>query len=183
MPYTDLSVDLETLGTEPGCVITQIGLCAFNSRDVGASVKSAYLIRVDPQSCLDLGMHVSWSTISWWLRQEEAARMFMAEAGGAPLSVALSHAGNFMAEHFDLKEFKIWGHGATFDVSLLNEAYRLCKLPVPWAFRNVRDTRTLIDLRPCDGAWRKVEGTAHNAADDALAQAEWVQRCIARIEK
>jgi hypothetical protein len=31
MRYTNISFDLETLGVDPGCVITQIGACAFHA--------------------------------------------------------------------------------------------------------------------------------------------------------
>lgn len=181
--FTDLSVDLETLGTEPGAVITQIGLCAFNTRpqSSGDATTVATLIHVDPQSCMDKGMHVSWSTLSWWLQQADKPRELMAISKGYNLVPALFKVNNFIAENMH-ERFRPWGNGATFDVTLLNEAYRVCRLPVPWQFRDIRDMRTLYDLAPCRHIERSVPMVEHNAMDDATAQAEFIRKCISKIE-
>ena len=182
--YTDLSIDLETLGTEPGAVITQIGLTAFYARPQsgGEASMSSTLIHVDPQSCIDKGLHVSWSTISWWLQQADGPRLLMAGSKGQHIALALPKVNNFIAEHMT-ERFKVWGNGATFDVTLLNEAYRACSIPVPWQFRDIRDMRTLYDLAPCQSVERSVPKMEHNAMDDASAQAEFIRACVSKIER
>jgi hypothetical protein len=182
--FTDLSVDLETLGTEPGAVITQIGLGAFNTRPILTTHDKTGLeiagqrIDVDPQSCLAVGMHVAWATISWWLQQEDEARESMARSHGHNIAVALHEVNNFIKNQM-ADDFKIWGNGATFDVTLLNEAYRKCYFPVPWKFRNIRDMRTLVAVTPGDKIMWGVAKVAHDAMADAVAQAETIRSCFA----
>ena len=177
--FTDLSLDLETLGTEPGAVITQIGLAAFNSRpqsDADYEI-APQLIHVDPQSCLDLGMHVSWATIAWWLIQDEAPRQGMALSKGLPLYDALASVSEWCALNL-ADGFKVWGNGATFDVTLLDEAYRKINRKPLWQFRNVRDMRTLVAATPEDKIKWGVPRVAHDAMCDAIAQAETIRSCF-----
>ena len=173
--YTDLSIDLETLGTHPDAVITQIGLCPFNADtgETGLPIKLA----VDPQSCLDLGMTVTWPTISWWMQQNDKARLGMAQQAGVTLSGALRATSAYITTQMN-PGFCPWGFGATFDVSLMENAYRRCKMEVPWGFREVRDLRTLSKLRPCTYVARPVPEVEHDAGYDALAQAHYVIECM-----
>lgn len=183
MPFSDVSIDLETLGVRPGSVITQIGLCAFNRRTGGTT--SSTKIVVDPQSMIDAGFFIDWSTVSWWLKQNEAARVAMADQIGKPISGALYAVGDWFVEHFgcDKKTYCVWGHGSGFDCTQLEIAFQKLGLPVPWDFRQVRDLRTLIDLEPASAVARPVPRVEHDAMDDAIAQAEWIQRLTYQIEK
>lgn len=182
--FTDLSIDLETLGTEPGAVITQIGLCAFHSRPVLHERDKSDLevvgqrLDIDPQSCMDAGMHVSWSTISWWLTQEAEAREGMARQTGTDFRNALNWVDQFVKITM-AHRFKPWGNGATFDISLLNEMYRIDNRKVPWEFRDVRDMRTLVAVTPDDKIMWGVAKVAHDAMFDAVAQAETIRSCFA----
>lgn len=184
--FSDLMIDLETLGTAPGSVITQIGLCAFNPRgSSSAAVREIQheLIHVNPQSCLDLGMTVSWSTIQWWLQQDEAARMTMARpAVFCGLPDALEQLDQFIIRSMAMGFF-VWGNGSGFDVTLIEVAYRACNRAVPWSYRNVRDQRTLVKLAPCAALQFPKPDVAHDARADAIAQAEAVSLCIAAIER
>ncbi len=166
---TDISLDLETLGTAPGSVITQIGVCAFGPEGLGASAN----FYIDPQSCLDLGMTVSWSTIRWWLGQSKEAREAMEGINryNMPLRAALHGLNVWIAEN-TVADFCIWGHGSCFDVVLLEDAYRRAYVEVPWVYRRVRDLRTLLALAP-DVALASPR-TEHVAMDDAIAQAQWI---------
>lgn len=183
MSFTDVSIDLETLGVQPGSVITQIGLCAFDRRP-GNTAKSSTRILVDPQTGIDAGLKIDWSTVRWWLKQDEAPRVAMAEQLGVPLSTALMRVGDFFAEHnTNYKSMNVWGNGCGFDCTQLEIAFNLCKLPVPWDFRKVRDLRTLADLTPATRVERPTPAMAHDAMEDATAQAEWIQRLTWQIEK
>jgi DNA polymerase III epsilon subunit-like protein len=179
---TDISFDLETLGVDPGCVITQIGACAFDVDDPIAE-RQQFNTFVDPQSCLDLGMTIKWTTIAWWLVQPEAARNAMITKDTQHISLALTELSRWIAAVADPKLVCVWGHGATFDISLLEDAYRRCHLPVPWFYRNVRDLRTLRALAPDSLVLTAPSGTlnAHVAVDDAIMQADWITQCAAAI--
>jgi DNA polymerase III epsilon subunit-like protein len=181
---TDISFDLETLGVDPGCVITQIGACAFDA-DNPAVERHRFNVFVDPQSCLDQGMTIKWSTIAWWLVQPEAARNAMVTKETRHISNALDELRRWIAAASDPKSIRVWGHGATFDISLLEDAYRRCGIPVPWFYRNVRDLRTLRALAPDSLVLAAPSGAlnAHVAVDDAIMQADWITQCTAAIRQ
>lgn len=182
MTYEHLMIDLETLGTSPGCVITQIGLAAFNTTD--ESIRSTNIF-VDIDSCLHVGMHITGSTLRWWLKQSDEARALMADPPN-PLGIlpALQDARAFITEvgpnpEHPSKPLHVWGHGAAFDVAILATAYEMCRRTPPWNFRDVRDTRTLASLL-CDPG-RPASVLAHSAESDAVAQAVWVRTMLNRL--
>lgn len=183
--FTDISIDLETLGTRAGSVITQIGLCAFNRSINDPRGSSSINIRVNPQSCLDLGMKADWSTIKWWIMQNEPARIGMASQIGSDIHLALSKVGDWVGENcgFSEKKHRVWGNGAGFDVTLLEVAFNMAGMPVPWDFRNVRDLRTLADLKPAYPVTRVMPRVAHDAEADATAQAEWIVALTRAVEQ
>jgi len=81
------------------------------------------------------------------------------------------------------KKSLIWGNGATFDVSMLENAYRMLELPIPWMFWDVRDVRTIVQLAAALPTSRRVEkcdvpfiGVPHRADDDAVHQASYVAK-------
>jgi hypothetical protein len=181
---TDISFDLETLGVDPGCVITQIGACAFDA-DYPTAERQRLNVFVDPQSCLDQGMTIKWSTIAWWLVQPEAARTAMVTKETRHIVNALGELSRWIAAVGDPKLIRVWGHGATFDISLLEDAYRRCEMLVPWFYRNVRDLRTLRALAPDSLVLTAPSAVlnAHVAVDDAVMQADWITLCTTVIRR
>lgn len=176
MPH--MMVDLETMGTRPGSAIVSIGACVFDP-NAGTSRPPAktYYQNVDLQSCVDAGLRCDAGTIGWWMKQSEEARQALT-GQGEPIHVALKGLFAFAAgcKH-------VWGHGAGFDPVLLDSAAYACRLPVPWKFWDVRDTRTLFHLAQFKKAdWQpKRTGTHHNALDDAVWQAACVQEALALL--
>lgn len=177
--YTDLMVDLETLGVGDNAVIAQIGLVAF---DLGGHITSkvGVNIHVDPADAMREGQKADWSTIKWWLVQNEAARQLMANRNGHPLRDALIRVTDFVTENCGPK-VRPWGNGSTFDITLLEQAYRLVGRKVPWEFRQVRDLRTLADIEPAYHVNRPRPEREHDALADAMAQTDWAQRLYKAI--
>ena len=85
----------------------------------------------------------------------------------------------------------IWAHGSTFDITMLDPAYRKVfgvNYFIPWHWRKVRDTRTLLWLVPGDVRhlkFKRAEITAvkHNALDDAVSQAQWIRDAFQIIRR
>lgn len=176
MRYNALSIDLETLGTAPGSIITQIGLCAFN--DFGGELPPGHNIFVDPQSCIDREMTATWDTLRWWLQQSDDARNVLATTPGTDIKSALQLVRQYMDAHMT-EHFTVWGYAANFDVTLLEAAFFLCSLPVPWTYRQVRCARTLLAVTK--GVDKPVSAREHVAAEDARAQAATVIECINKL--
>jgi len=172
--YQHMMIDLETLGTDPGCVILQIGMVFFNVDDETVAGGS---IGVDIDSCVQHGLHVSGSTIAWWFRQSAAARR-NALQNQTSLDGAFDHIWDLWTKHALLdaqRTTRVWSHGATFDLPILAAAARTVRKQLPWHHIYGRDTRTLADLYPVP----LVEPTIpHDAYEDALAQAQWVRAML-----
>ncbi|NSZ73890.1 3'-5' exoribonuclease [Agrobacterium tumefaciens] len=170
MKFTDLMIDLETLGTAVNAPVVAIGAVFFNPEtgELGETFDAA----IDIEDAMRYGK-ASGSTIRWWLGQGEAARQKVIR-GKHPAHLVFTKFHEFCLRHGD--SVKPWGNGASFDISILEYAFgRIIERQAPWKFWNVCDCRTIKRLADglvdFDG---KLEGTAHTALDDAMHQARWV---------
>ena len=162
-------LDLETLGTKPGSVILAIGATLFS---VEKGIIDSFYVRVDPKSCVSLGLKMDVDTVMWWLNQDDAARKEISKPGGDHIARALGKFSEWLRKHpeYDPESgLEIWGNGASFDNVLLADAYDLAELIRPWKFWNDRCYRTVKAMRPDVPMPRT--GTHHNALDDAKSQA------------
>lgn len=169
----DISIDLETLSTRQDAAILSIGAVEFD-RNTGAIGRRFY-VEVNIDSAVKNG-HVSGSTLAWWAAQSEAAkRLFGAHQVKETLTVALISLSAFISETASTAgDVRVWGNGATFDISILEHAYQSCSAEAPWKFWNIRDMRTIVDAGAAigfDKASVPFQGVAHNALDDAEHQA------------
>ena len=136
-------VDIETLGTNSGSVITWIAGVFF---DLGTGDKGeCFSQAVNIKSNMDAGLTINSSTALWWMRQEEAL-----EAWAKEDKVSLGTALDLFDEFIDLnlEEFEIWGNSNRFDMGILENAYHALGRKIPWKFQNERDVRTLVSFAP-----------------------------------
>lgn len=173
------SIDLETLGNTTDAAITQIGV-AFFTLETG-EVHSQHNILVKWSGEGD----VNASTLAWWFKQNEAARMRMAEAleNGMFIDGALAQLRGLT----DWGAIEgVWGNGATFDVTILDSAYQRHRgITSPWPFYAARDMRTIVSLaeslRGFDKKSVERVGVHHEAADDAAHQARVISAAYAAL--
>jgi hypothetical protein len=158
-------IDLETLSTRPDAMIVSIGAVEFGPGGLG----DVFYGVVDPARSSG---HIDPATVAWWMRQSDLARSIFSQSGDA-LSATLRALFDFIRANrwvYSLTpSCRIWAHGAAFDIPILENAIRREGLVVPWHYRAIRDTRTILDL-----AGIKVQGSEdskHLALDDAAAQA------------
>lgn len=161
----DVMIDLETLGTTPDAPIIAIGAVYF-CRKTGA-LGDRFEATVDFNSACK-GRRADPSTIKWWLGQSDAARKAVVR-GDQGMECALKGLAAFIRPGS-----RPWGNGATFDISMLEHAFRQYKLECPWKFWDVRDCRTVEDLAPVSRRSIRREGTHHSALDDAIHQARYI---------
>ena len=160
---TKVMLDLETLGTRPGSIITSIGATKF---DENGPYGKPFYERIDMQSCVDAGLLIDVDTVKWWLKQSDEARAEF-QKSSEELSYALQAFTNWCGYPDNVIE--LWGNGANFDNALLKAAYDLLGLEAPWKFWNDRCYRTLKAMYPHIKMPARV-GTHHNALDDAISQ-------------
>lgn len=163
---THIMLDLETWGTRPGCAIRSVGAVIFDPRARVLNGEEFYA-NVDGESCLRAGLTLDLGTAEWWEEQSVEARAHLKQ-DPLPLEEVLHRFTAFAGEGAPVY---IWGHGASFDPPILEEAYRRFFLPAPWAFWNIRDTRTAYDMAGVSLGSFPRQGDHHNALDDAKHQA------------
>jgi exodeoxyribonuclease VIII len=193
--FSDVMLDLETLGTAPGSVIVSIGACAFAPGMEEKEWRRFETAPISVASCQAVGLTVDKATVEWWKGQDAEARAVVvaAEAGGA----ACCHiVGALQGFAFWLRELpqaagldahspqaglcgrppglRIWGNGSDFDNVLLGVAYAKAAVPLPWRYSRNRCFRTMKNefgsvLEP------EFQGTKHAALADAIHQARWLQ--------
>ncbi len=163
----DIMLDLETMGNGPNAAIVAIGAVCFDieKEELGAT----FYETIDLQSSVAGGGIMDPSTVIWWLKQSEAARLDII-AGREPIESALELFASWIGKNLDADRVNMWGNGAAFDNVILASAYRRHNMLQPWDFRNDRCYRTIKSLNPCHKMQRT--GTHHNALDDAISQAK-----------
>jgi hypothetical protein len=164
-----LMIDLETLGTRFDAPIISLGAVFFepSTGELGGKFYGG----VDIADACKYGKP-SGGTIRWWLEQGDAARAAIVKSRHE-LPFVLGRFRDFCAK-CDRKFLKVWGNGATFDISILDYAFpRVLNEASPWDFWNVRDCRTIRELAGDRITVGKAPGTEHHALDDAMHQARW----------
>lgn len=170
-------LDLETLGTKPGCPVIAIGAAVIAPLqnytfkdfyfDVTVNIAQARMDEPDPD------------TIAWWDKQEQEARdQVFNNPNSIYLSEALNKFNSFLLQLKTVPEDRIivWGKGATFDEPILVEAMKRYELTPVWTFRDSMCFRTLAELgKMLNIPEPEFLGVRHRALDDAIHQANWAR--------
>jgi len=193
MNFTDIMLDLETLGTGNNAAIIQIGAVAFNadgdnaslwtnSPDMLASLGQGFRANVDLASSRHPGV-IDASTVEWWLQQSQEARDSITKPEGRlELGAALEAFVRWVYSiTVKVRDLRMWSNGPTFDETILRAAFARYNAPLPISFRGSRCCRTMIELAEMYG-WNRKEATRlapddivkHDALGDAVFQARSV---------
>lgn len=163
----NMMIDLETLGSVPGCAILSIGAVMFDP--VTQTLGEEFYRTINLNSCLEAGLTVEAPAFYWWMQQEKTTREALLHCLFPLETVLMDFAEFFM----NCGAPYVWSHGASFDLAVLSVAYHKLGLEKPWKFRNERDTRTLLNgrkLPPLENA--------HHALNDARSQANGIMHVI-----
>lgn len=173
-------VDIETKSTRPDAMILSIGAILFDPfqlNDPNELMQHSFYVNVSEDS--QPNSHICPDTVEWWSRQSEAARARLT-VDPQPIASALRDLHNFLVfrqgkTHPPAHE--LWANGPNFDCVVLESAYYRYspfKLPIP--FMRQFDVRTTKELAWRHGGAPKFDiGIAHNALDDCIKQALYVQ--------
>jgi len=170
-------IDIETFGVDPGCVITSIAAVPFNLPLEGRLERlEGFRVNVDIQSCMTEGLVINGDTLTWWMNQKPGLMRAMAQ-GSVPLRHALKRLAGYCESS---KSVFVWSHGATFDIPILDWAYKQVGFNVPWSYRGVRDTRTIYWSAHTLYQWEpkrlgKAPPDKHDPLADAHRQVSMVQ--------
>jgi hypothetical protein len=151
-------IDLETLGTKPGCKVLSIGACIFSPHGIGDTFYEAMDFETIPGT-------IEMGTFKWWFNQSDAAR-------DAAFFGTKDHADTmqkFNAWALAKTPVNIWADPVDFDLPILEASMLLAGVTPAWGHWLKRDGRTVRKI--ANVVPRRV-GTPHHALDDAISQAE-----------
>ncbi len=166
-----IMTDLETMGTEPFSPIIAIGAVRFDM-DVNESTFDVFYQSITLESCIELGLKPSASTILWWAKQSKEAQAVLDDSDAVSLPMALDSFTDWLNSRPDT----MWGNPARFGYGLLSAAYRACNKVVPWDHWREACYRTIKNLPKAKEIQIKRTGTYHNALDDAMNQMRHLQQ-------
>jgi hypothetical protein len=163
-------IDLETLATSTDAVVLTIGAVKFDpfGSDIKEPAMDSFYVKIDIDSCDELGLVANDDTIAWWAQQDKAAQ---AEAFEGADRIHIREAFDQLYK-FCWGAKRVWSNGAAFDIPICEHVYKKLNKAVPWQYWAVRDVRTAFDLgiNP-----HRPPVLAHHALQDAWNQAVGIQ--------
>jgi len=163
-------IDLEGLATGPDTTILTIAAQAFDPFGKGFYEQS-YYARVTLES--QENRVIDDNTIAWWATQPEHAREeAFGEQDRIPLDEALDGLGRLI-----WNSKMIWAQGPTYDMNILEHAYKSYNKPLPWKYYMVRDSRTVFSLWPD----QPIPPTSHHALEDCRRQIDMLQNTLTHL--
>ena len=167
----NIMIDLETLGTKPNSTILSVGAVAFNKD----GIHDKYYANIDLEDSLHKGYDVDASTIYWWLKQSAEAGCILS-CNLKPIREVLIDLQFFFKKN---SPKEVWANSPSFDLVMLKNAFNKENLDIKWNFWDERDYRTFLNLTKQE---RVVPTVAHNALEDAIAQATTVMNYLNKGE-
>jgi hypothetical protein len=156
-------IDIEGLATGPDATILTIAAQSFDPFGQGY-VDRQYYARVTLES--QENRAIEDHTIEWWATQGAAMDEAFMEEGRIPLDQALDSLYKIAWQH-DI----IWANGPTYDMNILEHAYKSYGKSLPWRYYKIRDARTIYSLYPD----LPKPPTSHHALEDCRRQIDMLQ--------
>jgi hypothetical protein len=165
-----LMIDIEGLGTGPDAAILTIAAQSFDPFGTGHYDRHYYArITLESQE----NRRIQDDTLAWWATQPEAQSEAFAEDNRIPLDQALDELYKLAWQHD-----YIWAQGPTYDINILEHAYKSYNKTQPWQFYRIRDSRTVLSLWP----GRPVPPTSHHALEDTRKQINILQQTLKHLD-
>lgn len=186
-------VDLETWGTDRNTVVISIGAVKFDPYgDIGEYVDEFH-VGVDPASYAGplltgpYAFAIDPGTVKWWMEEGRRAALIewmkleKVDVATALQGFAMWYTGeaepsneSSMQPVYPHKPEAVWSNGATFDIPILNQHFKLLGAAgvSPWNFRQENCYRTIYNLLGKSTTNPPTQGVTHDALSDAKWQAD-----------
>ena len=173
---THAMIDIETLGTEPDCVVLSVGAVKFDPYTMSdPHSKKLWRPSADEQTSADRS--VLESTLEWWATQPQAIQdEAFTEDGRQPLNEFFKDLNKYL-----VGVDKIWCQGPQFDMVILENLFKQFEHHQNWAYWQIMDCRTIFNMMPVDPR-KAIQQNLHSADNDAYYQAVCVQGTYAHWE-
>jgi hypothetical protein len=165
--------DLETMGMPPNGAIASIGAVLFDpfSEELG---ETFYQIVDLAGQEKEFKRSINGDTVTWWMQQSEAARKELIRGDRVRLPTMLNNFSRWVGT----SSRPMWAYPSTFDHAILQSAYDVVGIKNPVHWRDHFCMRGLAKLAHVEPVAYK--GEAHNALDDAVFQAKWLQQILSK---
>ena len=119
---SDIMIDLETLATSPNAAVLTIGAVKFDPFNIETDNPTCekFYVKVDLDSCDELGLDVNDDTIAWWGQQSKEAQE---EAFSTEGRIHIREAFDRLYK-FSWGAKRVWSHGASFDTVICENIFR-----------------------------------------------------------
>lgn len=181
MKYTDVMIDIETLGRTPGVAIIQIAAVPFNI-NTGEVSSNTFKMSIGKGAQIKAGYKWDVNTIKWWKKENPKLFDELSNSSNHYVKVAVEFQKWFRSLP-DNQNIRVWGNSNRFDLGIIEGWYTKSigyKFQPFWNTWLERDVRTLAMLDPKIKSETKFEGTKHNAIDDCKHQ---IKYCRAIVRK
>ena len=164
----EISIDLETLDLIPTSYILSIGAVAFDI-NTGVTLSEFYAV-IGFNDDTQENRTKSKKVIEWWAKQSpQAITEIHDKINCIDLQEGLIQLSGWI-HGVTPGEVTVWGNGATFDISILENAYNNSP---PWSYYNIGDMRTILRHAKAKGYTKpEFKGVKHSAHHDAKNQAK-----------
>lgn len=158
---SDVVLDLETFGLEPGSAIVSVAAVSLRGPDF-------YGVIANPSGV------VNAQTVRWWFTQRAEVRDAIA-SGDDELTVLHAFSYWLSAQRAVDGRLRLWG-SEDFDTAQLASLYRRRGLDVPWHYQEPRGLRTAFDLLAVDEEAYPWHDRIEHIALDCARQAALILR-------
>lgn len=176
----NVMIDIETLGTKPGCIVLSIAAVAFEIET--GKIGVIFHRKINLTSSTKLGFELDTETFLWWLRQEKSAQDKISNHKGSEIKNVLREFAIWLMGYFN-PDVQVWGNSARFDLGILEKAYQMCKIQTPWNHFNERDVRTLVSFAPEIKKQTKFKGIKHYPIDDCKHQINYCSKIYQTLRR
>ena len=165
-------IDIETVGTNfDACILTVAAQRFDPFRPIPYNELRSYYARVDLDS--QPNRSVDQGTIEWWAEQPaESQQEAFGEDDRIDLKTVLEDLSKIIWQ-----SDSVWANGPTFDMNILEHAYKSYGMPLPWKYYRVRDARTIYSLVPDLGK----PPASHHALEDCRRQIDLLQQSLTAL--
>lgn len=164
----EIVMDIETLSTRKNALVVSVGLVAFD--DDYPEFHEVFGQRLDMEEQQRKGRSIDMDTVSWWMKQSEAARRWNFEGHRVSVTNALADISAFI---FKTKggqtSIDIWANPPTFDCIIMESLFNDFGFSRPWDFRIENDLRSVTKFAGVPKGWLSPRQVVeHIPTDDCL---------------
>lgn len=165
-PPIHLMLDFETLSLQPNAMVLSAGICEIWPEEEGNRKHAYWEFALTPQTA----RHIDPETVAWWMEQEIKPPMNGTDG--------FWRIFEWLRAVEVSREIILWANGTDFDITVLKDiAYENHQI-LPFKYSNVRDFRTMRKCFPLPKDKEPATITKHNALEDALWQARYLEALV-----